>query len=64
MWIRDSDNTHRAFELCDLISDPKFEMVSNGIMINCFPEGMISSYVELLKIIKDYWERERNSKVY
>ena len=53
-FLWEYDNTHRAFELCDLISDPKFEMVSNGIMINCFPEGMISSYVELLKIIKDY----------
>ena len=55
-FLWEYDNTHREFQWCNAISDPRFEIVSNGIMTNCFPENMIQSMThrELLKIIKDY----------
>jgi len=48
------DNSHRIFEDCMIIDNPKFEIIDNGIMINCFPEDIVNRSKEMLKIIKDY----------
>lgn len=46
------DNTHLEYDReC---KDWKFYKVDNGIMLNCYPEGMILKDAELLKAIKDY----------
>ena len=48
------DNTDKEFEDCYMIDDPKFEIVSNGIMTNCFSDNLLAKSKDFLKIIKDY----------
>ena len=53
-FLWEYDNTDKEFEDCYLTDDPKFEVVSNGIMTNCVSENLLSKSKEFLKIIKEY----------
>tara|TARA_B110000014_G_scaffold72129_1_gene49202 strand:- start:78 stop:2699 length:2622 start_codon:yes stop_codon:yes gene_type:complete len=53
-FLWEFDNSHKEFEDCTVINEPKFEIISNGIMTNCYSENLIRKSVEFHKIIKDY----------
>ena len=48
------DNSHREFNHCLDIDDPRFEKVPNGIMLNCYPENVLHKSKELLAQIRDF----------
>jgi hypothetical protein len=42
------------FEYDTLCKNWKFDMIKNGIMLNCYPENHMANNIALLKAIKDY----------
>ena len=47
------DSSHLEFVLC-LDREVKFEKVTNGIMLNCYPVDFLMKSPSLLKIIKEF----------